>query len=163
MHTEKSQYIPDSDDFDHRKYPFYWVARLESLYNIEMEKTLKPIGMDTSRWRVGLLLREHETLAISEISNEALMKIPTTTKIVQRMEKEGLVKVFKQASDGRVRLVKLTKEGRDQVNLIIKTTAPMLENLFSKFSKEELDTFLRLSQKLFDNLENKLENNESID
>ena len=42
------------------------------------------------------------------IANEALMKIPTITKIVQRMEKEGLVIVYKQKNDGRVRIVKLT-------------------------------------------------------
>ena len=154
MQTEKSPYLPNSKKFNYRQYPFYWVARVESLYNQEMEKTLKPVGMDSSRWRVGLLLREHETLAISEISNEALMKIPTTTKIVQRMEKEGLVKVFKQESDGRVRLVRLTQQGKSQVEMIVKKTAPMFENLFSKFSVEELETFLRLSEKLFDNLEN---------
>ncbi|WP_298809966.1 MarR family transcriptional regulator [uncultured Psychrobacter sp.] len=153
MQTEKSPYLPNSKKFNYRQYPFYWVARVESLYNQEMEKTLKPVGMDSSRWRVGLLLREHETLAISEISNEALMKIPTTTKIVQRMEKEGLVKVFKQESDGRVRLVRLTEQGKSQVEMIVKKTAPMFENLFSKFSAEELETFLRLSEKLFDNLE----------
>lgn len=153
MQTEKSQYIPGKNQFNYLKYPFYWVARMESLYNIEMEKTLKPVGMDASRWRVGLLLREHDVLTVSEISNEALMKIPTTTKIVQRMEKEGLVDVFKQESDGRVRLVKLTKQGKSQVNMIVKKTAPMLETLFSTFSVEELETFLKLSQKLFDNLE----------
>ena len=108
--------------------------------------------MDASRWRVGLLLREHDMLTISEISNEALMKIPTTTKIVQRMEKEGLVRVFKQESDGRVRLVELTKQGRAQINMIVKKTAPMLETLFAKFTAEELETFLILSTKLFDNL-----------
>ena len=152
MNTDKSQYIPNSNKFNHLKYPFYWVARVESLYNNEMEKTLKPVGMDSSRWRVGLLLREHDVLTISEISNEALMKIPTTTKIVQRMEKEGLVRVFKQESDGRVRLVELTKQGRAQVNMIVKKTAPMLETLFAKFTAEELETFLILSKKLFDNL-----------
>jgi len=154
MQENKTQYHPSSNKFNYRKYPFYWIARIESLYNIEMEKTLKPVGMDASRWRVGLLLREHETLTISEISNEALMKIPTTTKIVQRMEKEGLVNVFKQESDGRVRLVRLTEQGLAQVDMIVKKTSPMFKDLFSKFSTEELDTFLELSQKLFDNLGN---------
>lgn len=154
MQKNKSLYLPKSKKFNYRKYPFYWVARIESLYNKEMEKTLKPVGMDSSRWRVGLLLRENKTLAISEISNEALMKIPTTTKIVQRMEKEGLVEVFKQENDGRVRLVKLTEQGKSQVEMIVKKTAPMFENLFSKLSIEEIETFLKLSEKIFDNLEN---------
>ena len=156
---EKSHYIPNNSHFDHLKYPSYWVARLESLYSVEMEKSLKPLGMNISRWRVGLLLKEHEILTVSEISNEALMKIPTTTKIVQHMEKEGLVDVFKQESDGRVRLVKLTKQGESQINKIVQQTAPMLENIFSNFSVEELETFLTLSQKLFDNLENNHPNN----
>lgn len=154
MPVNREQYFPNNKQFDYRKFPFYWIARVESLYNQEMEKTLKMVGMDSSRWRVGLLLREHATLTISEIANEALMKIPTITKIVQRMEKEGLVTVYKQESDGRVRLVKLTAQGKSQVDMIVKTTAPIFENLFSKFTTEELDMFIELSQRLFDNLEN---------
>lgn len=153
MQSDKQKYTPNNKKFNYLEFPFYWIARVESLYNQEMEKTLKQVGMDSSRWRVGLLLKQHESLTISEIANEALMKIPTITKIVQRMEKEGLVVVYKQESDGRVRVVKLTPQGKSQVDMIVKKTSPMFENVFSKFSTEELDIFLELTQRLFNNLE----------
>ncbi|WP_413501529.1 MarR family winged helix-turn-helix transcriptional regulator [Psychrobacter maritimus] len=153
MQSDKRKYIPNNSKFNYLEFPFYWIARVESLYNQEMEKTLKQVGMDSSRWRVGLLLKEHESLTISEIANEALMKIPTITKIVQRMEKEGLVIVYKQKNDGRVRIVKLTPQGKSQVDMIVEKTSPMFENLFSKFSKEEIEVFLELTQRLFNNLE----------
>ncbi|WP_367104148.1 MarR family winged helix-turn-helix transcriptional regulator [uncultured Psychrobacter sp.] len=153
MQANKEKYFPNSEQFDYQKFPFYWIARVESLYTQEMEKTLKKVGMDASRWRVGLLLRRHTELTISEIANEALMKIPTITKIVQRMEKEGLVTVYKQKSDGRVRLVQLTAQGLSQVNMIVEATAPMFEDVFASFSTAEIETFLELSKRLFDNLE----------
>lgn len=153
MNLNKDIYFPNTQHFDYRKFPFYWIARVESLYNYQMEKTLKTVGMDASRWRVGLLLRKHSTLTISEIANHALMKTPTITKIVQKMEKEGLVEVFKQESDGRVRLAKLTTQGKSQVDMIVEATAPMFESIFSKFTTEELDTFIELSERIFTNLE----------
>ena len=69
------------------------------------------------------------------------------------MEKEGLVIVYKQKNDGRVRIVKLTPQGKSQVDMIVEKTSPMFENLFSKFSKEEIEAFLELTQRLFNNLE----------
>ncbi len=146
-------YFPSSSSFDYEQFPFYWIARLESLYKQEMEKTLKTIGMDTSRWRVGLLLREHQELSISEIANKALGKISTITKIVQRMEKEKLVSVYRQASDGRVRLVALTNLGKSQVDDIVATTKILFERVFSDFSSEEIEAFVTLSKRLFQQLE----------
>ncbi len=154
MSTNKNSYFPHNEQFVYQKFLFYWIARTESLYAQEMDKSLKTIGMDSSRWRVVLLLREHTELTISKISNEALMKVPTVTKIVQRMEKEGLVTVRKQESDGRVRLVKLTTQGKSQIEMIVKQTAPLFENVFEKFSVEEIETFLDLSKRLFNYLDN---------
>lgn len=145
-------YFPHDKQFDYQKFLFYWIARTESLYAQEMDKSLKAIGMDSSRWRVGLLLYKHEELTISTISNESVMKVPTVTKIVQRMEKEGLVTVHKQESDGRVRLVRLTTQGKSQIKMIVEQTASLFETTFSEFSAEEMEIFLDLNQRLFNSL-----------
>lgn len=145
-------YFPRDKQFDYQKFLFYWIARTESLYAQEMDKSLKAIGMDSSRWRIGLLLCKHEELTISTISNESVMKVPTVTKIVQRMEKEGLVTVHKQESDGRVRLVRLTSQGKFQIEMIVEQTAPLFETTFSEFSAEEMEIFLDLNKRLFDSL-----------
>lgn len=152
MNTGKEIFFPNNEQFNYKKFPFYWIARLESIYTQEMEKTLKTMGMDASRWRVGLLLREHDQLTISEIANHAFKKVPTITKIVQRMEKEGLVVVSKQESDGRVRLVNLTQQGRSYVDDIVTKTAPMFESIFSNLTVEEFGVFATLSEKLFNNI-----------
>ena len=152
-------YFPHDKQFDYQRFLFYWIARTESLYAQEMDKSLKAIGMDSSRWRVGLLLYKHEELKISTISNESIMRVPTVTKIVQRMEKEGLVTVHKQESDGRVRLVRLTSQGRSQIEMIVEQTASLFETTFSEFSVEEMEIFLDLNKRLFNSLNSFSESN----
>ncbi|WP_372836503.1 MarR family winged helix-turn-helix transcriptional regulator, partial [Pontibacterium sp.] len=107
------KYCPASDNFEIDEFPFYWVARLNSLYAMEMEKTLKPMNMDISRWRVAMLLRIHGELSISDIAEHALGKLPTITKIVYRMRDEGLVDVNTSETDGRVTVVTLTDQGHE--------------------------------------------------
>ena len=38
--NKMEKYLPSSDDFDVNAFPFYWVAKLNSRYSMEIEKSL---------------------------------------------------------------------------------------------------------------------------
>jgi len=123
FHSAKlEKYSPSSQFFDINEFPFYWIARVNALYSQEMEKTLKPMGMDIARWRVAVMLRVYGPLSISDIAEHAIGKLPTITKIVYRMRDAGLVEVNASETDGRVTVVSLTEEGHDKVKMVFKTT-----------------------------------------
>ena len=146
------KYLPSSDSFDVNEFPFYWVARLNARYSMEIEKTLKPLNMDTSRWRVAMLLRIHGELSISDIAEHAIGKLPTITKIVYRMRDEGLLTVEQSETDGRVTVVCLTEKGAHNVELVLEQTQALFHKAFDGFTEPQIKKTTELLQRFFNNL-----------
>jgi DNA-binding MarR family transcriptional regulator len=93
-------------------YPFYRIARVNNLYAGCLDRALKPRGMDQPRWRVLMILSEHNPSAMGLIAEMAVMKLPTVVKLVRRMVAEGLVRSSPRARDRRVSDVTITAAGR---------------------------------------------------
>jgi len=104
--------ISASGEFDIEQWPFYWLTRVTGRYLHEMEIALKALGLDIPRWRVLMSLRGDRVLSVSEIADNAIVKLPTMTRIVQRMQIDGLVRCRQSAADGRVTEVELTDAGK---------------------------------------------------
>lgn len=100
-------------EFSLADWPFYWLTRAAGLYLQQMEKSLKQIGLDIPRWRVLMILSEHNPSSVSEIADHAIAKLPTMTRIVQRMEEDRLVSCSRRANDARVTEVTLTPAGAE--------------------------------------------------
>lgn len=130
-------------------WPYYWVSRVSALYALELEKRLKPIGLDVSRWRVLASLLEHGGLGVSEISDYCILKLNTTTKIVQRMTAEGLVTTRGSPFDGRVTEVQLTEAGKEAALRAARIAQQLFERTFSDFEKDEIAQLNRLLKRLF--------------
>ncbi len=101
----------DADTFRREKWPFYWLTRAVGRYIEKLEPRLKRVGLDVPRWRVLMCLGEDETMSVSSIAEEAIVKLPTMMRILKRMESEALVTLGARASDGRVTDVALTRTG----------------------------------------------------
>ena len=144
---------PSNEAFELDEFPFYWVARVNARYALEMDKTLKPMNMDISRWRVAMLLNVHGDMSISDIAEQALGKLPTITKIVYRMRDEGLVEVYPSDVDGRVSLVRLTEQGHDNVSYVFAHTQEVFQKAFKGFSEPQIRKLNKLLGNLFDNLQ----------
>lgn len=150
--TTPGKYLPGSDSFDLSAFPPYWVARLNAKYAMEMEKKLKAVNMDVSRWRVAMLLRIHEELSISQIAEEAIAKLPTITKIVYRMQDEGIVTVKPSATDGRVSIVSLTDKGHSNIQEVNETTQKLFKRLFNGVSDTQIQRLNATLQQMLNNL-----------
>jgi DNA-binding MarR family transcriptional regulator len=108
-------YNPSSPDFVKEEFPFYWLARVYGVYTMEMERALKPVGLDVPTWRTLFILNAHGSSSMSEISLHAIAKLSTVTKIVYRMKSEGLVDTQTSEQDARVTVVTLTDAGRQAI------------------------------------------------
>jgi DNA-binding MarR family transcriptional regulator len=102
-----------TDDPKHLKadWPFYWISQLNSAYAEALERRIRHIGLDIPRWRALMSLYEDKHLSVSEISEYSAQKLNTTTKVIQRMIKDGLVATRVRPTDGRVTEVCLTEKG----------------------------------------------------
>src|SRR5665213_3385415 len=116
--TAKQKGDPLTPDFRLDNSPFYAMNRTIGFYDREMSRLLKSVGVDIPRWRVLMLAHERGPVSVSEIAEYAVMKQSTTTRVIQRMCRDGLITVEARASDARVTEVALTRAGEKVVERI---------------------------------------------
>ncbi len=83
--------------------------RISGVFHREVEDA----GLSVTEWRVLASLSGSAGETIGTLSDLVLTKQPTLSKIVQRMERQGLVARGDTAMDRRQTLVTLTAEGRE--------------------------------------------------
>lgn len=143
---------PTDPEFSPDTSPFFHLSRLVGLYHLRMDAHLKPIGMDVPRWRVINILHEYECAPISRIADLAVIRVSTMTKLIYRMENEGLVKTCLSPTDGRVTEVRATQKGRDALDQVRAKAGLIFERAFHNFSDDEIATYMALTRKIYDNI-----------
>jgi MarR family transcriptional regulator, organic hydroperoxide resistance regulator len=83
-------------------------------------------------------LLEEGDLTIGELSNKMYLACSTTTDLVDRMERNGLVARVKDRHDRRVVRIHLLKEGERIIEEVIKKRQHDLAQVLQSFSDEEI-------------------------
>jgi DNA-binding MarR family transcriptional regulator len=146
------RYIPSSADFSYEEFPFYWLARVHGIYQRNLERALAKVGTDIPTWRVLFILKVHGTSSMSEISTHAIGKLPTITRIIQRMKQEGLVETNTHAQDGRVTEVCVTAAGHALIARIEDVTEGLFARSFKGFTPAQIARLNAHLSQLYDNL-----------
>jgi len=121
----------DDSQFDAHEWPFFWLTQATGAYLAQLERGLKKVDLDVSRWRVLMCVPPGEARSISDVANLAIVKLPTMMKLIQRMQAEGLVFCEARASDGRVTEVRLTESGLRARKLAWNTARNIFAKVFS--------------------------------
>lgn len=111
---------------------------------------IKPLGLTTGTFPTLLELWETDGLTQKQLIERLDIKQATMANTLARMERDGLVVRKKDASDGRVQRVWLTKRGRDLRCPAVE--AAMAENAqaLACLSEDEKRQFIMLMQKVID-------------
>jgi DNA-binding MarR family transcriptional regulator len=133
--------------------PFYLIARMSGRYTIDMEKILKTIGMDIPRWRALMIVQQRGICSVSEIAEMAVMRLSTVTRVVQRLEKQGYVRLATRRSDGRRTDVHLTQQGKLTVKRVRGVASRIYKMAFHDFRPTEIATLNQLLRRIYRNLE----------
>lgn len=85
---------------------------------------------------------------------EKYMKIrkSTASELVSRLEKNGYVKTEKSQKDGRLKRLIVTEEGHEVHDRILQLLQGIDDRLVEGLSKEEVDTFVNLLNRLIQNM-----------
>jgi len=129
--------------------PFYWLTRISGRYMMEMSERLRPIGMDVPRWRVLMILAEHEPASISTLSDEAVINLSTMTKIVQRMAVDSLVDTSPRQTDARVTEVRLTDSGRTALSDVRASAGQVFRHAFDTLDGEAINELVKTLRQIF--------------
>jgi len=151
-HDEHIIPLPGHDGFDLRKWPFYWLTQAYGGYIANLETTLKEIELDVPRWRVLMLLDGEQAQSTSFLATEAITKLSTMTKIIQRMQDDKLIETRQRKSDQRVTEVVLTGNGRRARVLARQQAEQIYERAFKDLSVKDMQHLNQLLTTLHTNL-----------
>ncbi len=68
--------------------------------------------------------------------------------LLKRMEQSGLITRQNSSEDARRTVVEITPKGKDLINEMKEQTHEKIELLLERISREELDTYIRISHKI---------------
>jgi DNA-binding MarR family transcriptional regulator len=99
-----------------------------------------------------LEIESSENASIKDLVSSLSLDKSTISRTVDGLVHLGLVDRVIPESDRRTAKISLTDKGKNACNTINYTNDCYVEEIFSNFSKKELDTFLDLFQKLNKNM-----------
>ncbi|MCB2113295.1 MAG: MarR family transcriptional regulator [Parvularculaceae bacterium] len=97
---------PSDAGFDLEEYLPYNLIRTAAAYSEEMAKELKRFRLDTMKWRVLMQLHDKSPSSVGEIARRTVTKLPTLTRVLNRLEQEGMI--VRQAREGDKRVIQVT-------------------------------------------------------
>jgi DNA-binding MarR family transcriptional regulator len=145
---------PAANGFRLEDSPFFLMNRAVATYALAMERALRAIGADIPRWRVLMLAHEYGPVSVGRIAECAVMKLPTATKVVQRLNRDGLVRIRRAAHDARVTEVELTGSGHEAVQVIRGVASRMYRSAFGDFAAGEIQALNVALNRVHRNLQN---------
>ncbi len=114
----------------------------------EFDAHVRAAGLSSIEWRVLATLHDSEPLTVSQLAHEVLSKQPTVTKLVQRMNDQGWVKLQADPADQRRTLVVATASGRRLVKPLIDKARAHESALLSNLAASEKAALKKLLLKL---------------
>lgn len=88
------------------------LVRAEKAHHRLGSERLKQIGLYTGQEMLLLSLRSEDGMTQSQLASRSCLDLSTITKVVQRMERAGLVQRRVDLDDARISRVYLTEQGR---------------------------------------------------
>lgn len=96
-----------------------------------------------------LFLKQKCTM--NELAKNIHRTKPTTTVLVDKLEKFGFLKREKSVEDNRVTYLSLTKKGQDLKPIFEKISKDLIRQLYKNFTKEEINQTTDSLNKMFEN------------
>jgi DNA-binding MarR family transcriptional regulator len=108
----------------------FWIHRVYQATRNEMYRVFREHGEEITpeQWAVLIRLWERDARAQSELSEATFRDAPTMSRIIDSMEKQGLLQRRPHPEDGRVRVVHLTRHGKS----LEKKLVPLVEAIVGR-------------------------------
>lgn len=115
-------------------------------------------GISGAQWGVLRVLRRAEEagqtgLRLSELGEKLLIRPPSVTGVVDRLERGGLVRRVSVASDLRAKLVVMTPEGRELLDKVLEVHGGQIDRVMGILTEGRQQTLYELLSQLGEHLE----------
>lgn len=94
-----------------------------------------------------------DELYVKDLEKYMKIRKSTASELVSRLEKNGYVRTEKSQKDGRLKRLIVTEEGHEAQDRILYLLQEVDDRLVAGLSQEEVDTFVRILNKLIQNMQ----------
>ena len=132
----------------------YLVARASHVVLRDFHALL-PRGMRVPEWRVLGTLSRGGGYTVGALARATLFKQPTLSKVLDRLERRGLVRRVAGGMDLRQSMVELTAKGRKRIRPVVAAARRREKSFLRDFRPADVKALKRLLQGFADRLEGK--------
>ena len=134
------------------------MVRTYGLFRNCMEPYFTSFGVSGAQWGVLRTLHRAEDegrsgLRLTDLGRRLLVRPPSVTTLIDRLERAGLVTRSTIAADLRARQVMLTPEGRQLVERILQQHPAQMQSVMAGLNEAEQKLLHRLLERLAEHLE----------
>ena len=144
--------VPFRKNFRLDDYVFYLMSHVEHLYSSGMAKTLARNGISRPMWRCLAALTQHNGISIGELGQMALIKQSTLSRLLDRMEHNGLIKRRARKGDERITEVHLAALGRDMLDRVFGIAGQVYARATEGLSAREIEQLRKTLKRMHANL-----------
>ncbi len=121
-------------------------------WRIALDRQLRPLGFTLSRWTLLLHLSRNDGCTHTELAQSMGIEAATLVRLVDRMEKEGLLKRCSSEIDRRVKYLRLSESGIASVTNIRSRATDLRSKVLAGLDPTEIQNALNV----MDNIRSKL-------
>jgi len=129
-------------------YLLFQLAIVSHNFSQEFHGFLRERGMPKAQWRILINLVDRPGLFISELTNNTLLEQSHVTKVVDQLNRDGLVEKNTDAADRRKVSVRITRKGKDIILPLIEEAKKHEAKSLQKLDPEDADLLKRLLAQL---------------
>lgn len=113
-------------------------------WRIALDRQLRPMGFTLSRWMLLMHLSRNDGCTHKELAQSMGIESATLVRLVDRMEKEGLLKRCSSETDRRVKHLRLSDAGIASVEKIRACATDLRKKVLSGLSQDEIQNALNV-------------------
>lgn len=126
----------------------YLLNQVTNRLNHGMREHLRAYRTTIPQWRVLCLLSLHGPLSIGMIESRTVIAQSTVSRVIDQLERRGLVVRRPRPGNNRVVEVHVTRNGRETFNKIVPSALEVRDEVVATISPTERATLTRLLKKL---------------
>jgi len=128
--------------------------RLNSLILTAGDRLVAPLGLTSARWQIlGAIVAAEHPQPVAWLARDLGANRQNVQRIVNDLQKEGLVEFEPNPHHRRAQLVVLTDKGRDAFNAAMELQTPWVNQLSKGLAPEDLQTVHRVIVAMRERLE----------
>ena len=137
---------------DLENYAFYLISHADLRYGQAMQAALAAHALSRPKWRTLAGLGDRNGQSIGELAAVTLLKRSTLSRIVEKLEREGLVRRQARPADRRNAEVHITPAGRKALRQILRVTGRQYARATAGLGRADVAALCRMLRHMLDNL-----------